>query len=264
MTEEKLNYDGLRMDEVGAFEIAKPFIGVQIKRGPIVNSIGVEVSTVDVTLMYNEDSLVPQFDGSNIPVAPFVMAGGLDGALLTITRKFCAAGNGVPEGSVILFKGRVAEISEITGTQAQIQALSTLELLNVKMPRNVYQAQCVWTVYDAGCKIVPTDFDEVGVILSGSNETHIVHNIAGLTNGEMDQGVFALEKGTYLTEGPERTILSQTTNLIVLSYPLPQANIGANFTIWPTCNRSLAACQAFGNTEHIRFFPYIPTPETSY
>jgi len=248
----------------GPQEVKVPLIGVQVARGPIVNVIGVEVSTVDVTLLYNQDALAPQWDGTNLPLAPWLLNGGLDGARLKINRFFCAAGNSVPVGWVNLFIGRVAEIGEITGTQASMQAVSTLELLNIKMPRNMYQAQCVWTVYDAGCRLGKGAFAQSGVILAGSNLTHIVHNIA-MNAGVMDQGFFQLVDANMATPAPSRTILTQNATHIVLAYPLPvvPAN-GKAFKVNPGCNRSLEACTALGNNQNIRFFPYIPTPETSY
>ena len=42
----------------------------------------------------------------------------------------------------------------VTGTEVQLTINSDLELLNVQMPRNIYQDQCLHTVYDAGCGLV--------------------------------------------------------------------------------------------------------------
>ena len=266
----RINYEGATMDLGGGgggpLEAFRPLIGVQVRRGPIVNVIGVEVSTVDVTMMYGNASLVPQWDGTNLPIAPWLMNGGLDGARLKIKRFFCAAGNSVQVGWVDLFTGRVAEVSSITGTQAQIQAISSLELLNIKMPRNVYQAQCVWTVYDAGCGLSINAFAKAGVILAGSNLTHIVHNIS-MNSGFVDQGYFKqvnnANSGGLIA--PMRTITTQNATHIVLAYPLPvPPAVGADFLVRPGCNLSLAACTALGNNDKIRFYPYIPTPETSY
>ena len=49
------------------------------------------------------------------------------------------------------------------------EVLSALELLNIQMPRNVYQSVCLHTVYDGGCALVKATYTVTGSVASGAS-----------------------------------------------------------------------------------------------
>src|SRR3546814_18211015 len=56
-------------------------------------------------------------------------------------------------GSISLFSGRVANVEEVGRSAAMVKVKSDLSLLSVDMPRNVYQASCLNTLFDPICKL---------------------------------------------------------------------------------------------------------------
>src|SRR3546814_12809954 len=55
--------------------------------------------------------------------------------------------------SINLFSGRVANVEEVGRSAAMVKVKSDLSLLSVDMPRNVYQASCLNTLFDPICKL---------------------------------------------------------------------------------------------------------------
>jgi hypothetical protein len=123
-----------------------------IKRGQVRTVIGVEVDTLDVELMCNSETTF-----NNQPLQAFAMRGGFDGMRLSVDRFFAENWDTPPAGAIRLFTGRVSEVN-IESNRVLLTVKSDLELLNVKLPRNVYQVQCVHTVYHDGCQLNAEDF----------------------------------------------------------------------------------------------------------
>ena len=90
--------------------------------------------------------------------APFLQAlrdGSFDGCEIERDRVFFSdVIGGTAIGSVTLFKGRLGVIDEIGRTSAKLTVNSDLVLLDIDMPRNVYQPTCLHTLYDSGCTLV--------------------------------------------------------------------------------------------------------------
>ena len=60
---------------------------------------------------------------------------------------------GTAIGAAMLFKGRLGTIDEIGRTSAKLTVNSDLVLLDIDMPRNIYQPTCLHTLYDTGCTL---------------------------------------------------------------------------------------------------------------
>ena len=227
-----------------------------IKRGSVRSVIGVEVDTLEVTLLCNSDTTV---DG--IPLAKFAMDGGFDGARMELDRTFSRSWNDEACGSLNLFTGRVAEVV-VTGMEVTLTINSELELLNIQMPRNVYQAQCLHTVYDPGCGLNAANFTVTGNTTSGSTRTSINCNLAQAA------GHFDLGSMTYTTgpnAGQTRTVKRHTSGVLVPSFPFPHTPATGNlFTAKPGCDGLFATCGTkFSNTANIRIYEFIPVPEAT-
>jgi uncharacterized phage protein (TIGR02218 family) len=227
-----------------------------IKRGATRSVIGVEVDTLNVSLLLNSDVEV-----NGIPLAKFAMEGGFDGARLELDRSFAASWTAEACGSLNLFTGRVAEVT-VTGTEVQLTVNSDLELLNVQMPRNVYQDQCIHTVYDPGCGLSPAAFTVTANTTSGSSRTLINCNLAQ-SNGYFDLGTVTFTTGS--NAGESRTVKRYTTGALVPSFPLPYVPAAGDlFTAKPGCDGLRATCNTrFSNEANIRIYPYIPVPEAA-
>ena len=102
-----------------------------------------------------------------VPFLQALQQGLLDGAFIQRERAFFSSwatsgGNLIPIGTVMLFKGRVAQIDEIGRTTAKVTVASDLTLLDIDMPRNCYQSNCVHVLYGSGCGLARGNLFGVG------------------------------------------------------------------------------------------------------
>lgn len=229
-----------------------------IKRGNTRTVIGTEVDTLGVDLLCNAETLV-----GNTPLAAFAINGGFDGARLTVERSFAASWQSEACGSVHLFSGRVADV-EVAGSAVHLDVNSDLELLNVMMPRNLYQATCIHTLYGPGCGLVAADFTVSAAVGANSTRTQINASALAQASGYFDLGTMVFTSGGLL--GLRRTVKRYTTGVVVPVPPLPQTpSVGDTFDIRPGCDKLKGTCSTkFDNLANHRSFPYIPNPETAY
>ncbi len=163
-----------------------------------------------------------------------------------------------PLGAVILFKGRVSAIDAIGRTGAEVTVSSDLVLLDIDMPRNVFQANCTHVLYDSGCALARAAFTANGAVAAGSTPTQI--NWSGASSA-YQQGAIAFTSGA--NAGVEATIRAATSSALTLVYPLPDAPaVGDSFTVSQGCDHTMATCQGkFANLVNFRGFPFVPPPQ---
>lgn len=230
--------------------------GVRFKRGTTRTVIGIEVDTLDLTLYASATDML-----GALPILAALNNGGLDGAAVKLERVFMATFGDTSAGTVVLFAGRVAEC-QFGRTEARLSVKSDLEILNIKMPRNLYAPNCIHTLFDAGCGLSKGGFGVAGTTIAGGTKTVIPCSLIQAA-GYFDQGTITFTSGA--NAGVTRNIKSYAVGSVTLNYPLSNApGIGDAFTAWPGCDKTQATCAAkFGNLANFRGFPYIPTPETA-
>lgn len=229
-----------------------------IKRSRVRSVIGTEVDSLDLSLLVNSDVQV-----ANAPLSQFARQGGFDGARLSVDRFFSVSWTSEACGSLNLFTGRVADV-DATGTEVKLTVNSDLELLNVKMPRNIYMASCIHTVYDAGCGLGSGNFTVTGNTTANST-ARAVHSNLTQAVGYFDLGVVRFTTGA--NAGQERTVKSYANGVVSLVYPLPSVpTTGDLFTVRPGCDKLYATCNSskFSNAANFRGFEFIPAPELTY
>ena len=195
--------------------------------------------------------------------APFLQAlrdGSFDGCEIQRNRVFFSDTiGGTAIGDVLLFKGRLGVIDEIGRTTAKLTVNSDLVLLDIDMPRNVYQPTCLHTLYDSGCTLVKNAFGTNGAVGSGS--TASVINWTG-ANLNFQQGSITFTSGVNV--GATATVGSVAAGIsLTLLYPLESAPAsGDTFTVYFGCNHTPGTCQSkFNNLANFRGFPYVPPPQ---
>lgn len=225
--------------------------GPKFKRGKTRVVIGIEVDTLDIEILANQDTLL----GAS-PLLLSIHNGVLDGAKIKLEKAFMPDWNQPVTGAVYMFGGRVSTIDSLGRTGAKITVKSDLELLNVQMPRNVYLPNCTYTLFDSGCTLNKASFANAGLATGGSTKTVINCNLVQ-ASGFFDQGTVSIG-------GVVRNIKSYVTGQLTLSYPLPSAPAsGAALTAYAGCDKTRATCQAkFTNIVHFRGYPFVPVPET--
>ena len=203
-------------------------------------------------------------------------AGALDGAVVAIDRAFFDnRGAGMPQapatispmGVVNVFTGRVAEI-DLGRSNAVISINSHLELLGLNMPRNLYQAPCRWTLFDAGCTLAAASFAVSGTVASdqaaGANPIGVTVSAPG------GSGTFALGRVTLssgqnagFSRGIRSWISGSPASLkLIAPFPFPLAS-GDAFAAYPGCDKQENTCIGFGNLKNFGGMPFIPAPETA-
>lgn len=171
-------------------------------------------------------------------------------------------GDLVPVGAVNLFTGEVAEC-EVTGTEIRLTIKSDLARLNIKMPRQIYQASCLNRVYDSACGLSKAAFTTASSVGAGSTVSTINCGLSA-ASGYYDQGTITYTSG--LNVGQSFTVKKYTLGVIqLLRSSLVAPALGDTFTASAGCDRTKDICTVrFNNLARLRSMPYIPTPETAY
>jgi uncharacterized phage protein (TIGR02218 family) len=197
--------------------------------------------------------------------APFLQAlrdGSFDGCEIVRYRVFFSDRlGGTAIGATMLFKGRLGNIDEIGRTSAKLTVNSDLVLLDIDMPRNMYQPTCLHTLYDSGCTLSKTSpsFSSSGAVGAGSTASIIYWSLA---NANFAQGTITFTSGvlTGVTATVGSVANGSSLNLInpLQSVPAP----GDGFTVYFGCDHTLTTCQAkFNNLVNFRGLPYVPPPQ---
>jgi uncharacterized phage protein (TIGR02218 family) len=195
--------------------------------------------------------------------APFLQAlrdGAFDGCEIVRYRVFFSDRiGGTAVGAVTLFKGRLGTIDQIGRTSAKLTVNSDLVLLDIDMPRNVYQPTCLHTLYDSGCTLVKNAFATNGTVGSGSTASVIKWSGA---DAKYQQGSITFTSG--VNAGATATVGSVVAGTsLTLIYPLESAPAaGDGFTVYQGCDHTPGTCQSkFSNLINFRGFPYVPPPQ---
>ena len=228
----------------------------KIERKGIKASVGTSVDNLEIDVYAGTTNLV-----NGVPLLQAIAGGALDYADVTVQRVFMATWGDTSAGAITLLTGRVADV-QATRTSATITVKSYLDLLQMDMPRNLYQANCCYSLYNGGCGVSAASMAVAGTV-GASSTTTLMNIVTSQTAGWFSQGYVIFNSGQ--NAGLRRTIKSGTQSQLVLAYPLPSAPAaGDTVTLYPGCDHTLATCKAkFNNAGRFRAMPYIPVPETA-
>ncbi|MET7242504.1 DUF2163 domain-containing protein [Methylobacterium sp. EM32] len=218
-------------------------------------SVGLEVDQQQVTLSARPTDLI-----GGVPAMVAIRNGALDGARIRRERAFLTDWTLPPVGAVLLFQGRVSTVDAVGRTSARITVASDLVLLDVDMPRNVWQPTCNHVLFDSGCGLPKEAFGAAGTVGAGATPTRIPWAGASPTYA---QGTLTVTGGA--NAGATATIKTADAAGLTLAYPLLTAPApGDTFVAYQGCDHTLATCRAkFANAARFRGFPFVPTPETA-
>jgi len=227
-----------------------------VKKGSQTWSTGISVDSLDLTVYPASSDLV-----EGVPFLQALRKGYFDGAEFRHDRAFAEFwGSSVIETVDKLFEGRIGEINA-DRSEAQITVNSHTELLNIKMPREMFQTDCRHNLYDPQCGVSREAFT-VAATVSGSVSTLSAIYLPGTGKaaGYFDNG-YMLMAGSF-----RRHIKTWNFDFATLSVPLPSIpSTGAGVSLIPACNKNTVDCYTkFGNSSS-RFggCPLIPIPETA-
>lgn len=233
----------------------------KIKRGLTRTVIGAEVSELEITMQGGDGVTV-----ANLPLGQFAVTGGFDGAIVEVRRDFAEGWENASCGSLNMFTGKVGEV-QVTGTEVVISLKSMIEMLNVQMPRNVYQAGCLHTLYSSpGCNVSAAAFTANVNVQSGSTLFTVITDSAEAT-GYFELGTIECVDGLNIGEKRtvKRYVLDGSEGIFRVAVPFPYIpEAGDIYQVKPGCDKQHETCDLkFGNLGNYRGFPVIPAPEST-
>lgn len=233
--------------------------GPLFKRSKVRTVLGVQVDTLDLKFFPQASDLL-----SGVRFTAACISGALDDSTITLERAVLDGSGSVPvyKGKFVNFSGRTADV-EVLRTEVRVVVKSDLELLNVQFPRELYQAQCLQTLYDTNCGVNRASYGVSSIVTSSTR--NIVY-APSLTQGDsyFDQGYIQFTSGALT--GVRRTIKTYAGKTLAFLNPTAVAALsGDTFTVYPGCDKTLGSggCAKFSNTARFRGMPYIPVPETT-
>ena len=231
-------------------------LGPKFERSKTRIVIGTQVDELEVKVYPDSTDSI-----GDLPFLEAAWQGQLDGALLQLDRAFMPAYGDTSPGTVVLFVGRISDI-DCSRTGIDMKCRSHLELLNIQMPRRLWQASCTHIFGGPMCQFNRASLAVTFPAGAGSTQTLITDAPSSVTP-------FALGAITGLTganAGYGRTVaefVSGGTVTVKVAFLFPVA-ADDQFQLLPGCDRTIATCTSvFNNGEHFGGFPYIPTPETA-
>jgi len=236
-------------------------------RARLESTVGTQVSTLTFDVIPASATI------SGTSFLSFIRQGGFDGAELTYLGAYWAYSSSgysrplVPVGTITKFVGRVADVN-ISANLATFTVNSDLELLDIRMPRNLYQASCLNSLYDAGCTLAQSSFTVAAVATVSSTSSRVYVSSLGTTSS-YSLGQITFTSGTL--NGTSRTVqeyvISSTSSgaYLVVVPPFPSnPSSGDAFTVSKGCDKTAGTCSSvFNNLTHFRGFPYLPDPSTA-
>src|SRR5436190_1839318 len=231
-------------------------LGPKFERSRTKVVIGTQVDELEVRVYPEPTDLI-----GDLLFLEAAWQGQFDGALLQLERAFMPTYGDTSSGTVVLFAGRISDI-DCSRTGVELKCRSHLELLNIQIPRRLWQASCTHVFGGPMCHFNREDLSIRFSAGTASTQTVITNAPTSVT-----PFVLGTIKGiTGSNAGLSRTVaafVSGGTVTVKLAFLLPVA-AGDQFQLLPGCDRTMATCRnLFNNEANFGGFPFIPTPETA-
>jgi uncharacterized phage protein (TIGR02218 family) len=229
--------------------------GIRVNGLRMKLTIGLEADEQDLAI-----SALPT---DTIVGVPFLLAlrnGLFDAAHVEREYAFLPSWGETAIGTKTMFYGHVSQIDQIGRLEAVMKVKTEIVHLDVDMPRNIYQSNCLHTLYDAGCSLNKADFTFSGSIESTPGPINIPWS--GATSGKFDNGRMTFTSGALT--GLQASIRYSDGIDLWLVGPLdvlPQ--VGDTFDASWGCDhtRNAGGCGKFNNLSHFRGFDLVPPPK---
>lgn len=139
------------------------------------------------------------------------------------------------------------------GSTVTLAGLPVSRALRRQVPGLTFQGQCNWALFSERCGLHKTDFQVAATI----------NAIAGVYIGAV---AFAAHPSGYFrsgwiedANGETHWITDHVGSTLTLMTPFRALSVGDTVYAYPGCDRTIAACKAYGNQARFCGFPFLPT-----
>jgi len=160
-------------------------LGPKFERSKTKVVIGTQVDELDVWIYPEPTDLI-----GDVSFLEAAWQGQLDGALLQLDRAFMPSYGETSPGTVVLFAGRISDI-ECSRTSIDIKCRSDLELLNIQMPRRLWQSSCTHTFGDAMCQFDRSSMQTTFSAGPGSTQAQIATSVSPAPQTFMSKALYS-------------------------------------------------------------------------
>lgn len=235
-----------------------------VQRGAVQQTAGLQVDTLDVTLLGQGFSI------SGVPLGLKAAQGFFDGARLQVDHLIMQS----PGDTSLLpvssfFEGRVSTATP-RGVNVELRVKSEIETLNVLLPKFLMQPACGNAVYDANCGLNRGTFTK-SVTATGTPTTLIVtcssatFSTAEKVASYFNLGVLKFTSGANSGLRQCVAAYSESAGVATFTLQLPfryAPSAGDTFTVYPGCDRTKNTClNKFNNLPQHRGFSHVPKTE---
>lgn len=222
--------------------------------------IGIEVDEQQIEIAYDNEILYQAY----LTWPQALAQGRLDGATVRRDRVFAEAWGSPWVGGVKMFEGLVSNLDQVGRQSAVLNVKSDLVLLNVQMPKDLWQPQCKNTWADGKGCVIDRTAHTVHTTVGAGSPTRTFLPWTGATDA-FQMGTAQIESTDNVTR--IRTILKVEVGVGVhLIYPLDfDPPVGADVAYQPNCRRLFDNCGDYHASPDEVFlgFPFVPVAETA-
>lgn len=222
---------------------SETYVPAVISRSEISQSQEDHAGNIEITVP-RDNELAALF----IPYIPSTPIG------ITIHRRHRLDGD---EESVVAFVGKVLSVRfESNPSTAVITCGPISEVFRRVIPIVLYQPQCNYAVFSPGCTLNAEDFKVTATVtlVSGENVSSDEFVSTSFEDGHFNNGWMQKQSDP----ADKRWIVNHIGDTVTLMNPFTDLAVTDVVEVFPGCQRTEAACLAYGNLDNHLGFARIP------
>lgn len=236
--------------------------GPALTRGRTVQSAGLEVSTLDVTL-----GAAGAWTLAGVPLVRAAVDRVFEGASLQLETGFIDA-SGALVGTIVEFIGTVYDVRP-ESSRVVLTFASPLQTLATKqIPVRSYIPECQRMLYDAGCGVVKNTYKASSSVSAAAGPITATSfgSIVSRVDDWFSGGVLLFTSGANAGIRASIADFVSMGGFFTLATALPNVPAdGDTFDAWPGCDKTRTTCESkFANLARFGGFPYVPTEDTTF